>query len=136
MNRSIIAVVFTVLCMFSASAETESAIVGRVTDSEGAVIANARVLIHWDSSGSAVGLADNVGTKQDVIVFSDANGRYEARVPPGFYDVFISATAFTPIAGKARVKEGRAATFGASLRADPLVTKELGDEFPAASRKH
>jgi hypothetical protein len=41
---------------------------GQVTDSEGAVIANARVLVHWDPSGSTVGLSDNIGIKQDVTV--------------------------------------------------------------------
>jgi hypothetical protein len=35
-----------------------------VRDSEGAAIANARVLVHWDPSGSNY-LKDNLGIKQD-----------------------------------------------------------------------
>jgi hypothetical protein len=64
------------------------------------------VIVHWDSSGSTVGLRDNIGIKQDVIVVTDASGQYSANVPAGFYDVFVSAMAFTPIAAKVIVKEG------------------------------
>jgi hypothetical protein len=67
MNRSITLVVI-LLCPFWLCADTTSSIGGQVTDSEGAVIANARLLVHWDSSGSTVGLRVNVGIKHDVIV--------------------------------------------------------------------
>jgi hypothetical protein len=90
------------------------------------VIANARVLVHWDSSGSTVGLTDNIGTQQDVIVVTDTNGQYSANVPAGFYDVFVSAMAFSPTAARVRVKQGRNLTFTARLRVDPLIEKELG----------
>ena len=83
------------------------------------------MLVHWDSSGSAVGLRDNMGIRQDVAVVTDANGHYSADVPPGFYDVFVSATAFTPTAAKVRVKEGHATTLRRKLKVDPLVSKEL-----------
>jgi hypothetical protein len=43
--------------------------------------------------------------------------------------------AFTPTAAKVRLKQGERTTFSAKLRADPLVTKELGDEFYAAPKK-
>ena len=95
------------------------------------MIAKARVLVHWDSSGSTVGLRDNIGIKQDVIVLTDPGGQFSASVPAGFYDVFVSAMAFTPAATKVRVKEGRLTTFNTKLKADPLVSKELGDEIPA-----
>jgi hypothetical protein len=83
------------------------------------------VLVHWDSSGSTVGLKDNIGIKQDVAVVTDANGHYSADVPPGFYDVFVSARAFTPTAAKVRVKEGHATTLSRKLKVDPFVSKEL-----------
>jgi hypothetical protein len=119
-------VTFCPLWLFAGSAPSIS---GKVTDSEGAVIAKVRVLIHWDSSGSAVGLTDNLGTKQDVIVVTDASGQYSANLPPGFYDVFVSATAFTPIATKVRVKEGKPSIFSPKLNVDPLVSKELAHEI-------
>jgi hypothetical protein len=45
--------------------------------------------------------------------------------PAGFYDLFVSAMAFTPTAAKVRVKQGQRMTFNANLRVDPLVSKEL-----------
>ncbi len=134
MSRLIRAFPIVFLCLSVAFAAPQAAITGQIRDSEGAVIANARVLVHWDSSGSAVGLKDNIGIKQDVMVVTDASGRYSANVPPGFYDVFVSAMAFTPTATKVRVKEGQPGTFSPKLRADPIVTKELGHEIYPGSK--
>jgi hypothetical protein len=132
MSRSIGALVLVFLCLAWLSANPQSAITGQITDSEGTVIAHARLLVHWDSSGSAVGLRDNIGIRQDVIVVTDASGHYSANVPAGFYDVFVSAMAFTPTATKVRVTQGRNTTFSTKLKVDPLVSKELGDEiYPA-----
>ena len=104
--------------------QPQSGITGEIVDSEGAAIANARVLVHWDSAGSAVGLSDNIGIQHDVVVTTDTNGRYLAEVPAGFYDVFVSAMAFTPTAAKVRVKKDRI-TYNSTLRPDPLVSREL-----------
>jgi hypothetical protein len=136
MNRVIIGCVLGLICIFSLAADPRSVITGRVTDQEGAVIAKARVLIRWDSSGSKVGLTDNIGTMQDVGVLTDANGVYSADIPAGFYDVFISAEAFSPIAAKVRVKQGQRTSFSVKLKVDPLVSKELrGVEVDAAPTK-
>lgn len=129
MNRAIGVSVVIVLCISELSANPQSAIIGQVTDSEGAAISSARVLVHWDSSGSTVGLKDNIGITQDITVVTDASGNFTASVPSGFYDVFVSAMAFTPTAAKVRVKQGQGPTFSTKLRADPLVTKELGHEI-------
>jgi hypothetical protein len=132
MSRSIVVLLLVFLCLSCLFADPQSAITGQITDSEGAVIASARVLVHWDSSGSTVGLRDNIGIKQDVIVVTDISGHYSANVPAGFYDAFVSAMAFTPTATKVRVKQGQATTFSTKLKVDPLVSKELGHEiYPA-----
>src|SRR5712692_4702706 len=124
MNRLSIAGVLVLLCVHAISTNTQSAISGKVVDSEGAAIANARILVHWDPSGSTVGLTDNIGIPRDFTAVTDSNGDYSANVPPGFYDVFVSAMAFTPTAAKVRVKQGQLATLSPRLRADPLVAKE------------
>ena len=134
MTRSLGAIVLVLMGFSWLSAGTESAISGRITDSQGAVIANARVLVHWDSSGSTVGLRDNVGLKQDVVVVTDASGRYSRNVLAGFYDVFVSAMAFTPTATKLRVKDGKSSNFDAKLKVDPLASKELGHDIYAAPK--
>jgi hypothetical protein len=74
-----------------------------VTDSSGGAIRGAMVLVHWDSAGSTVGLNSSVGIKQDLILTTDARGSVSADLPPGFYDVFFSAMAFTPVCQKIRV---------------------------------
>ena len=102
-------------------------IAGTIKDPEGAAIEHARVLLHWDPAGNTVGLSDNVGLPQDLILYTERDGTYSASVPPGFYDVFVTSMAFTPIAGKVRVKAGAIGTFSGKLPVDPLVSKELAD---------
>jgi hypothetical protein len=99
-----------------------------VQDSEGASIAGALIMMHWDPSGADVGVKDNVGIRRDLTARADSKGHFRVALPAGFYDVFISATAFTPNCRKIRLKPNENASFAATLVADPLVTKELGDE--------
>jgi len=78
------------------------------------------VLIHWHPSRGKSGVT------QDVSVLSDDSGAYLAQVPVGFYDVFVSAPAFTPIAAKVIVQEGQKAVLNAKLDVHPLVSKAIG----------
>ena len=125
-NRVVLLTVLGSLFAICALAQ-QSTISGQVQDSEGAAIAKARILVHWDPSGSTVGLRDNIGVPQDVAATSDKSGHFSVRVPPGFYDLFVTAQAFTPVAAKVRVKSNAPATFDVRLRADPEVSKELAD---------
>jgi len=120
-------VVFGVLPLF---ARKPPAVSGRVLDSEGAAIADARVLVHWDNSGTNIGLSSNVGVKADVSVNTDQYGRFQVSLPPGFYDVFVSSPAFSPVALKIRVKEQVASPLEVRLRADPLVMAEIACSVP------
>jgi hypothetical protein len=118
------------LCL-SVSAQTQpSGLEGTVTDTEGAVIERARIFVHWDPTGSIVGLHTNVGIRHDVEIETGRNGKFRVDVPAGFYDVFISADAFSPHAEKIRVSPASRVTMNRRLPADPLVGKELGDSFP------
>jgi hypothetical protein len=122
MNRPIASVILVLIP--SLSAKAQSTIGGRVTDSVGAVVANARVLIHCDPSGRTCGAAPNLN--QDMSVVTDSTGMYSITVPTGFYDVFVSAPAFTPIAAKVIVKEHRQTKLNLKLFVDPLVSKVIG----------
>jgi hypothetical protein len=124
MSRVIIGSILTFMCISALSADPQPTMTGQVSDSEGAVIAKARVLIHWDPSSSRSGVTK--GPVQDVSVLTDDSGIYSAPVSAGFYDVFVSAPAFTPIAAKVIVKEGQRAVLNAKLYIDPLVSKEIG----------
>jgi hypothetical protein len=125
MSRLIILVFLIFFRIFSFSSEPQTAITVRVTDSEGAVIARARVYIHWDSSSRELGVVGD-GSTNDVSALSDNTGMYSAKIPVGFYDVFVSAPGFTPIAAKVFVKEDEKATLNAKLYVDPLISKEIG----------
>lgn len=72
-------------------------------------------MIHWDASGSN-SLKDNIGVKQDIILTSDRYGNFSVDIPPGFYDVFVSATAFSPRCEKLRVKGDQGQLFKVRLK--------------------
>jgi hypothetical protein len=73
---------------------------GDITDSEGAVIRGAHVLLQADKAGG-LGAANT-----DLITTSDAMGRFEAGVGSGFfYDVCVMADAFIPQCRKVLLRE-------------------------------
>jgi hypothetical protein len=109
---------------------------GVVKDPEGAVISGAMVLIHWDSAGSAVGLKSNVGITADRTVRTKDDGTFSIDLPPGFYDVFVAASAFTPACRKLRLKPGKGIEISFRMTADPLYTAEMGDWVGPSRRKH
>ena len=100
---------------------------GTVNDSAGSPIAGTLIVVHWDSSGSAVGHSGNQGIKDDLFLKTDAYGRFAAELPPGFYDVFVSSRAFTPVCRKVRIKVGATFVYDPRLSVDPLVIQEIGD---------
>ncbi len=108
---------------------------GIVTDAPGAAIANAMVLIHWDSDGSTVGLASNVGIKEDLVMRTKADGTFEVDLPPGFYDIFTSAMAFSPACRKVRMKGSETQEIKLRLKPDALYTAEMGNRVKAAPPK-
>jgi hypothetical protein len=103
---------------------------GTVVDENGGAISGATIQLHWDPAGSAVGLDSNVGIKRDLALTTDQNGRFAADLPSGFYDLFVSATAFTPACRKIRLKGAATAESGFRLRVDPKVVSELGYRIP------
>ena len=125
----IVLLLLLVSSVYVAFAQNRLQTTGRVLDSEGAGIRNALVLVHWDDAGSSVGLSSNIGIRHDISVKTDSDGRFALDLPSGFYDVFISSQAFTPAALKIRVRGGIAAPIEVRLKADPLVTKELGHTY-------
>lgn len=106
-------------------ARCDTRLQGLVTDSEGAVISGARLLIHWDPSGSTVGLTTNVGIKQDLVTTTNSNGSFSIDLPSGFYDVFVSAPAFSPRCDKIRIIQTSGEIYNARLDASPIVSSEL-----------
>lgn len=105
---------------------------GTVRDSSGTPISGAMVLIHWDSAGSTVGLSDNVGIRADLTIRTKEDGTFSVELPPGFYDVFAAALAFTPTCRKIRAKGGEPVEIQLRMNVDPLYTAEMGNRVETA----
>jgi carboxypeptidase family protein len=99
---------------------------GVVIDSAGNLLTGAQLVVHWDPSGSKSGLTTNVGIPEDRFLKTDTHGAFYAEIPPGFYDILVTAPGFSPDCRKIRIKPDQNATLNSKLEADPLVSKELG----------
>jgi len=110
------------LLLCTASAVASSTIAGTVLDSEGAVIAGAQISVHKDPVSRTAKAAD-------VTVYSDSKGQFKIDVTPGFWDIFVSAPAFSPQCTKLRVSDSAPGVYTPQLHADPLVIEEFGDKF-------
>jgi hypothetical protein len=103
---------------------------GRVLDSNGAAISDARVTYRRDMSGSfGANMAEDHGICEGTLL-TDRSGQFTAKVHPGLYDVCAMRDAFTPQCVKHEVKAtGRMSFPTFHLKSDPLVTKKIGDTF-------
>jgi len=115
---------FTVLLLLAVVSTRAATLSGAVRDSEGAVISNAHGIVHWDSSGSNF-LKDNLGITQDIAATTDSSGHFFVELPPGFYDILVTAMAFTPHCDKVRVKDKEPRTYEVKLKISPVTSKEL-----------
>ena len=105
----------------AASMETGT---GRVSDSEGAAIQGAHLLFHSDPSGRSRPIS-----RSDITQETDALGRFNVQLEPGFYDVCTMAAAFTPQCTKVLVSKRRVTSYNTRLSISTLVTRPLGDTF-------
>jgi hypothetical protein len=70
-------------------------------------------------------LTDNLGAKEDITASSDSKGQFSLELAPGFYDVFVTATAFSPHCEKIRLKGTGAKIYEVKLKISPVTSKEL-----------
>ena len=108
----------------AAIAGSSGTVRGTISDSEGAAIKGAHLVFHWDGSGQR-----SSKPREDITSEADATGLFEVELEPGFYDVCAMSMGFTPECKKIMVEAGQTTKYAASLKADPLVTKRLGDTF-------
>ena len=103
---------------------------GAVADSAGTPLTDAQLVLHWDPSGAKSGLKTNVGIPEDRFLKTDTHGNFYAEIPPGFYDILVTAPGFSPTCSKIRLKPEENSTFNSKLQSDPLVAKELANQTP------
>lgn len=117
--------VVTVLLLSFPQSPTMTKVKGTVTDADGAVIPETQVTFHWDPVGHGDAIKDNVGIKEDIRVKTDTVGEFSTSLPPGFYDLFVSSSGFTPSCRKVRIKAGKPAVYNFKLEMNPQVSKEF-----------
>lgn len=121
-------IVFPVACLAieAAPAQSPGNLKGTIKDPVGAFIARAFVVVHPDTAG-----LPSIDNRDTVTLTSDAKGSFTLDVKPGFYDVCVMASAFTPQCKKVQVKEGKISSQTFILRISPLVEKQIADTFPS-----
>lgn len=123
-RKSSLTILTFILFCSGATAASGGTVKGIVSDSEGAAIEGAHLVFHLDPSGGA-----KSAPAPDVVRETDVMGRFSVQLEPAFYDVCVMATAFTPQCSKILVPKEGDIRHDARLKADPLVTRHLGDRF-------
>jgi hypothetical protein len=100
---------------------------GTILDDMGAVIPDARVIIHWDAVGLD-SVKENVGTKDDKIAITNQSGQFSVELPPGVYDVFVEAAGFSPHCEKVPLKGKQFRPYKAQLKVSRMLKTQLDSE--------
>ncbi len=83
-------------------------------------IAGARVIVvHWTNPGLHPALV------QDQVATTNQMGMCTVDLPPGTYDVFVSASELSPAAFRREVKTGETTSLNANLRSAPLHLRPI-----------
>jgi Carboxypeptidase regulatory-like domain len=119
-----IGMLFLMIAFALAAARTSNGkLAGVVRDSEGAVISNAIVLVHWDTDGSQ-GAPGNAPDDRRFV--TSKTGEFSADLTAGFYDIAVFAHAFSPNAHKVRIRIGQTTNDEVTLPLDPQISAEIG----------
>ena len=110
------------LIVTSATAQSTANLVGKVTDTVGAMIPRALVVVHPDMAG----LPPN-DKRETKTLFTDAKGTFALNVKPGLYDVCVMISAFTPECRKLNVKAGQSVSPRFRLRTPPEDARMIAD---------
>lgn len=62
------------------------------------------------------GMKENVGIPDDKVLKPDHRGAYTIDLPPGAYDVFVTAPGFQPTCDKVSISKGQTAEWDVRLK--------------------
>jgi Carboxypeptidase regulatory-like domain len=100
---------------------------GLVSDATGAAVQNAYVFIFDDQARITT---DTKYLGREAV--TTRSGAFKVDVEPGFYDVCIFSSGFTPDCQKILVRtQNEEVLHDVRLVVDPLIVKERGDQFPS-----
>jgi hypothetical protein len=106
---------------FTAFSADPGTLSGTVMDEQGAAIPNGHVIVHWDSAGLD-GVTDNIGVRNDEIVTTSPTGHFSLELPPGVYDVFVTAPGFSPHCEKLTLKAQGTHRYEVRLKVSRMIT--------------
>jgi len=69
------------------------------------------------------------------VIRTKEDGTFEVELPPGFYDIFVAAMAFSPTCRKVRIKPSGGLDVTLHMNADPLYAAEMGSRVEPVPRK-
>ena len=121
MNMNLNSLRVSLILLIAAVSTHAATLSGTIRDSEGAAIANAHVIIHWDSTSRN----HNVGISEDKVFSTDVNGKFSLELPPGLYDIFVAATASSPHCEKIRMKGSEPSTYEIRLKVSEVASEGL-----------
>ena len=100
--------------LISQNAPTLSTLKGRVTDNyEGAPVRQAYVLVH--SSGSH---------SPDIVLPVQPDGRFDVRLPVGYYDVLVTAVGFDPTCAKLQIAPEKSTEYNPRIQMSVLESSQ------------
>lgn len=90
---------------------------GIVTDSTGAVVPDATIMVvHWTADSR-----NHLNPSVEPMVRTDSQGRFSIQLPAGLCDIFISYSMFSPFAKKVKIDADKVTTLKPKLAFDRLV---------------
>lgn len=122
--KKIVRFVCSLVLLFAAllAASQAQDIHGRVTDSEGATISGAHVLVHPDFAGTWY-----KDDRKDAALVTNSAGEFRIALPSGFWDVCVMADAFAPRCQKVNIGNEKTTSLKFVLPVSREVSKLLGD---------
>jgi hypothetical protein len=76
------------------------------------------VVVRWDSLGLD-DVEDNLGTTDNKTAVTDTTGHFSVALPPGVYDIFLSADGFSPHCEKITITSESGSQFCSSVGGRP-----------------
>jgi Carboxypeptidase regulatory-like domain len=122
--RIILFSALSLLFSFTAFSADPTKLSGTVVDQQGAAIPNGRVTVHWDSAGLD-DVKENIGIRDDKIATTDSTGDFSLDLPPGVYDIFVTAPGFSPHCEKLTLKAQEMHHYEVRLKVSRMITITL-----------
>jgi hypothetical protein len=102
------------LCFLAAGPLAAATVTITVVNSQGSVLPNAYVVVHWDPVSPSE--SKSTPERQNSTAATDSYGRISLELGEGVYDVFVTAAGFSPHCDKIMVKNNEQKKYQVKLK--------------------